>query len=116
MTNLDALQVVALLIVLCIAPIALRSTLRLWRLYRKDHRRSFLLLAFVAVAVIANVLGLWITVAQALRLLGYPIEWTRPITSLLLIAVLLIPYILDVLVSRVGRDPNQPDNIGSGQV
>lgn len=115
MTHFDTAQALALLIVVCIVPLAIASTWQLWRLYRRDHRRSLLLLAFLVVAVIATVIGPWIAVQQIVRLLGYPpLEWARPITSLLLIAVLMIPYILAFLVRRVGRDPNQPDNIGSG--
>lgn len=94
---------------------AVRSTYRLWRLYRQDHGRSLLLLAFLVVACIATVLGPWIGFLLLRRFLGYPpLEWSSPITSVLVILVLLIPSILDYLVRRVGRDPAKPDNIGNG--
>lgn len=109
------LQVAALWLITALILLAVRSTIRLGRLYFHDHGRSLLLVAFVVSAAIVTLLGAWIGFLLFRRFMGWPpLEWSPVITIPLLIAVLLIPVILDFLVTLVGRDPGKPDNIGRG--
>lgn len=98
------------------APFAIRATFRLWRLWRGDLNRSLLLLAFWVVALIVTVAGVWIGFLSVRRILGYePLGWSAPITAVVTVFVLQVPMLLDALVGRVSRRPDEPDNIGGSQ-
>lgn len=111
----DLIALVVTAGVLISAPFAIRATFRLWNLWRGDKGRSLLLLAFWVVALIVTVAGIWVGFLSVRRLMGFePLGWTAPITGLITVFVLQVPSILDGLVSRVSRKPNEPDNIGRG--
>ena len=115
MSDGNLLAIVVTAGVLIISPLAIRATYRLWRLWRSDLQRSLLLLAFWVVSLIVTVAGIWIGFLQIRRLLGYaPLEFSPPITGIIVIVVLGIPMILDGLTQRVQQRPDQPDNIGRG--
>lgn len=108
-------QLVVAAAILVSVPFALRATWRLWALYRADLRRSLILRAIALVSTIVTGAAVWIGILSVRRMLGYdPLDWTAPITGLVVVAVLQVPMILDSLVSRVGKHRSEPDNIGKG--
>lgn len=109
------LQVLVTIGILVSIPFALRSTIRLWLLYRSDLRRSLILQALALVSTIVTGAALWFGCLVVIRLLGYPApDWTAPISGLVAVLVFQVPMVLDTLVSRVGKRPSAPDNIGKG--
>lgn len=114
MTDQIALQLLVTAGVLVSGPFALRSTYRLWKLWRQDDGRSLLLLASWVVALIVTVAGAWIGFLLLRRMLGFEaLDWSPPITGVATVIVLQVPAILDGLVDRVGRQRG-PDNISRG--
>lgn len=101
--------------ILTSVPFALRATWRLWSLYFADASRSLLLFALSFGASVVTVTASWVGFLTVRRLFGFPpIDWSPPVTGLLAVLIFWVPSLFDYVVSRIGRRPDQPDNIGRG--
>lgn len=81
-----------------------RSTIRLWRLWRRDEetRRSLILAAFAWIALVITGAAAFFGVLSVRRALGFqPFPWAPLVSVLVASVVLFIPIALDWLVDRI---------------
>lgn len=86
----------------------LRSTVRLWRVWRRDResKRSLILAAFALIAVTITGAAVFFGVLSVRRALGFDALPWAPVASLVVASlVFLIPMALDWLVARIAGGP-----------
>lgn len=85
----------------------LRSTIRLWRLWRRDEetRRSLILAAFAWIALVITSAAAFFGALAVRRALGFqPFPWSPLVSVVVASIVLFIPIALDWLVDRIASE------------
>jgi hypothetical protein len=114
MTPLSVNDYAFVLALVIAAGLGIRSSVRMTRRYRalvkdgllQDALQRLILGTFVFVAWTITVGALYIGALSVRRILGFtPIAQLAPVTTLVAIAILLIPAVLDLVVTRIERRP-----------